>query len=72
MARGTFYCKEHRDAAWRKEGKRGRRYSMRNQQLHPMYLRDAAEHGLAEAAADRGFGNTEYRTVFGVIYCIGG
>jgi hypothetical protein len=41
------------------------RYSVRNQQLHPMYVEDRKE---TMAGRDRGFGNTAYQSFFGVLY----
>jgi hypothetical protein len=41
------------------------RSSIRNQQLHPMYVTDLRA-GLSQA--DCGFGNTIYKTFFAVLY----
>ena len=44
-----------------------RRNSIRNQQIHPMYVEDRKD-GLS--AADCGFGNTIYKTYFPVLYSV--
>jgi hypothetical protein len=46
-------------------GKTVRCYSMRGQQLHPMYVSDRKN---TPAGQDRGFGNTVYKTYFAVLY----
>jgi hypothetical protein len=72
MKRRTFMSRANRDAAWRQGGKRGTRSSIRNQQLHPQYVEDyAKETGETLTAADCGFGNTIYKTSFGVLYILG-
>lgn len=68
--RNTFMKKENRDARYRElkaEGRKVRKSSIRNQSLHPMYVQDWP-HELSDA--DRGFGNTMYRTHFAVLYII--
>jgi hypothetical protein len=44
------------------------RESARNQLFHPMYVQDRSA-GLT--AADKGFGNTIYKTHFSVLYIVG-
>ena len=63
--RFLFASKANRDAAYRQHG--GRRSSIRNQCLHPMYVEDLR--GTPEAA-DTGIGNTVYKTLFGVLYIL--
>lgn len=48
-----------------KQGYSVRKSSTHNQQLHPMYVRDWPE---KLSAADKGFGNTIYKTHFAVLY----
>jgi len=62
------YCKkENRDRRARElraQGYRVRRYSLRNQLIHPEYIRDY------EGYYETGFGNSYYRTPFSVVYCL--
>lgn len=65
----NFMRKENRDKAFKLYG--GKRGSIRNQLLHPMYVEDYEEvtgHNLSQA--DKGFGNTIYKTHFSVIYTL--
>lgn len=65
----TFMNKENRDKAWRENG--GRRYTIRNQNLHPMYVEDyEKETGVTLTQEDKGFGNTIYATFFRTLYCL--
>lgn len=63
MAKQTFASRENRDKAWSEGGKVGRRSTMRNQNLHPMYVEDAPN-------GDTGFGNTDYMTFWSVLYML--
>lgn len=45
-----------------------RRSSVRNQQIHPMYVTDVAERMREEGTLETGFGNTQYQTFFSVLY----
>ena len=70
MARidGIYMKKENRDAKYRElksQGVRVRRYTSRNQLLHPMYVQDWS---YELSASDRGFGNGIYKTHFPVLY----
>ena len=59
-----FASRDMRDERWRELRARGmnaRRGTVRNQQLHPMYVEDVP-------SGDTGFGNTEYRTSWSVLY----
>ena len=47
----------------KEEGYTIRKYSHRNQLLHPMYIRDVS-------SGNTGFGNTEYKTFWKVLYGI--
>jgi len=47
------------------QGYRVKRYSHRNQCLHPMYLEDLKN---TPSGRDTGFGNTVYKTFFSAIY----
>lgn len=60
-----FSNKANRDRLWRERG--GRRSSIRNQCIHPMYIEDQKQ-GLT--AEDCGIGNTIYKTLFGVLYIL--
>ena len=78
----TFMSRTNRDRAWRKaqteaialERSTGvrtalRRTSSTNQQLHPQYVEDyTLETGHVLTAADKGFGNTIYKTRFAHLY----
>ena len=60
--------KEKRDTRAKQLQRAGfkvRRSSIRNQELHPMYVEDLKS-SLSEA--DKGFGNTIYKTYFAVLY----
>lgn len=69
MNRRLFASKVNRDNAWRAGGKTGRRSSIRNQCIHPMYVEDERN---TEAGRDTGFGNTVYKTFFGCLYILEG
>jgi hypothetical protein len=65
----NYMNKANRDAAWIAGGKRGHRSSIRGQLLHPMYVADyEQETGVVLTEADKGFGNTIYKTFFKVLY----
>lgn len=68
----NFMNRANRDAAWKAAGGKNsglRRTSIRNQLLHPMYVEDyEKETGVLLTAADRGLGNTIYKTLFAVLY----
>jgi hypothetical protein len=58
----------NRDARYQELKAKGlqlKRYSIRGQQLHPMYVQDRNQRLTEE---DRGFGNTVYKTYFAVLY----
>lgn len=60
-----FQAKVNRDARVRElkaQGKRISKTSIRNQQLHPQYVKDY------QGTYETGFGNTDYRTYFSVLY----
>ncbi len=64
-----FMNRENRDKAWVSGGKRGKRSSVRNQQIHPQHVEDYAQvTGRVLTVADCGFGNTIYKTSFAVLY----
>ena len=66
MNKSTFADKSNRDARARELvglGHRVKRYSVRNQLLHPMYVDD-------RPSGDTGFGNTVYRTHWPVLYMV--
>lgn len=71
MQHWTYQSRRLRDAHYRELRKQGvsadrlRRYSMRNQCVHPMYIEDYPKQGL-----DTGYGNTVYKTLFGSLYCL--
>ncbi len=71
--RHTFMNKANRDRRYRELKAQGvpnlRRYSFRNQLLHPMYVEDWP-HEISRA--DRGFGNTIYKTHFAALYIVMG
>ena len=60
-----FSVKANRDAAWKKYG--GRRSSIRNQQIHPMYVEETRTNLSSQ---DCGIGNTIYKTFFAVLYVL--
>lgn len=67
----TFMNKANRDAAYKQAGNRGRRSSISNQLLHPMYVEDyEQETGRKLTQADKGFGNTIYKTHFSKLYLL--
>ena len=58
--------KENRDAdakILKSENRRIKKFSVRNQRLHPAYIQDVP-------SGDTGFGNTEYMTYWKVLYGI--
>jgi hypothetical protein len=64
-----FQSKENRDARFKEmkaAGQRVRKSSITNQLLHPQYVEDFT----GPEKLDTGFGNTVYKTHFGVIYKI--
>lgn len=64
----TYMKKENRDKRYKELKERGydvKRYSIRGQYLHPMYVKDYP-HKLTKE--DKGFGNTLYQTYFPVLY----
>jgi hypothetical protein len=65
-----YISKARRDARYRElkaQGQDVRRTSVRNQQLHPQYITDAAEEGITYQT---GFGNSDYRRFWSVLYGI--
>lgn len=74
----TFLSQENRDKRFNELEKLHkndhdiyfRKTSLSNQRLHPMYIRDANQFGLGEAAADSGFGNTSYMIMHKKLYKI--
>ena len=59
--------KANRDAAWKETG--GRRSSSGPALLHPMYVKDYTKETTIELTeADKGFGNTLYKTPFTKLY----
>jgi len=68
--RETYMRKENRDARYRElkaQGKKVKKTSIRNQLLHPQYVKDWPNELSAE---DKGFGNTIYKTPFSVLYMV--
>lgn len=66
-----YMKRENRDAAWAAQGRKGKRSSVRGQLLHPMYVEDyETVTGRVLTAADKGFGNTIYKTPFAVLYTL--
>jgi hypothetical protein len=70
-----FMKKENRDKAYKEIPKNKRknfkRSNVRNQLLHPMYVEDYEEvTGRKLTPADKGFGNTVYKTHFSVLYIL--
>lgn len=66
----AYMRKENRDRRakeLRGQGYAVRRYSYRNQLLHPQYVRDWP---YPLTAQDRGIGNTLYKTHFKALYCL--
>jgi hypothetical protein len=62
-----YMSKANRDADFKKFG--GRKSSIKNQLIHPMYVSDyTKETGVVLTAADCGFGNTIYKTHFATLY----
>ena len=65
----AYISKANRDAAFTKHG--GRKGTISNQNLHPMYVVDyEQETGVILTDADKGFGNTIYRTFFPKLYTL--
>ena len=65
----TYLSQEKRDSHYRELKAQGlslRRFSLRGQQLHPMYVTDFE----GPERYDTGFGNTVYQTYFAVLYCL--
>lgn len=64
-----YSTRERRDERYhelvKSTGLQHKRYTVRNQQLHPEHVVDLAE---TPAGQDRGFGNTVYKTYFAVLY----
>jgi len=69
-----FMSKANRDAEWKRlraanPGRKYRRTSIRGQLLHPQYVDDYEQVTSRKLEpADRGFGNTIYKTPFAVLY----
>ena len=76
--RERYSDKAKRDARARElvgQGFRVRRSSSRNQQLHPMYVKDCNDEANRDARTNwltqnMGFGNAAYKTTFDVIYTV--
>lgn len=70
----NFMNLQNRNAEYKKQIKAGklvRKTSIRNQLLHPMYVSDyETETGKVLTDADKGFGNTIYKTYFAALYQI--
>lgn len=70
----TFMNKTNRDERARElkeEGYTVKKSSVRNQLLHPMYIKDyEKETKIKLSQADKGFGNTIYKTHFSAIYIV--
>jgi hypothetical protein len=49
------------------QGRKVHRSTSKNQQIHPMYIEDLAAN---VSEADKGFGNTIYKTFFATLYKI--
>lgn len=70
----TYMNKQNRDQRAKEltgQGIRTKKGSVRNQRLHPMYIKDYTKvtgHELTQA--DKGFGNTLYQTFFSAIYTL--
>jgi len=72
----TFMNRQNRDRAWKAAGKPGHRTSIRNQLLHPQYVRDfpdkaiQADKDFPDKAiqADNDVGNCYYKTYFPALY----
>ncbi len=67
MINEHYISRERRDTRYREliaAGHRVRRRSSRNQQIHPEYIEDY------EGTYQTGFGNTDYKTCFAVLYGI--
>lgn len=62
MIAPCFQNQQSRNEAWKAAGKPGRRTSIHNQLLHPQYVADWT------GPVETGFGNTQYKTHFGVLY----
>jgi len=61
----TFMNRQNRDRAWKAAGKPGHRTSIRNQLLHPQYVRDFPDKAIQ---ADNDVGNCYYKTYFPALY----
>jgi hypothetical protein len=61
-----FMSREKRDEAWVASGKRGRRGTVTNQQLHPMYVEDFE----GPEKTQTGLGNTVYKTFISKLYTL--
>ena len=48
----------------KKEGYQIKKYSVRNQQLHPQYVEDESDYLRQQT----GFGNTVYKSLYSVLY----
>ena len=72
QTRMLFMDKKNRDALYRKlkrEGREVRRTSTRNQLIHAQYISDYEKvTGVVLTEADKGFGNTIYKTHFKTLY----
>jgi len=77
MKDNTFMKKENRDVVYFampiEERRKHSRSSGGPYLLHPQYVADyEKETGIVLTAADKGFGNTIYKTMFGRLYFING
>lgn len=61
-----FMSREKRDEAWEANGRRGKRSTVHNQQLHPMYVADFE----GPEKEQTGLGNTVYKTYFSRLYTL--
>ena len=69
VVKELYLSRERRDeryAELKAAGVACRRSTSRNQQLHPMYVKDYE----GEEKQDTGFGNTVYRTFFARLYAV--
>ncbi len=63
--------RDHRARALKAEGFTVIRKSIRNPQLHPMYIRDwELLHGRRLSREERGFGNNLYTSVWPILYIV--
>lgn len=71
-SKGVYQTRENRDMAYRELIQQGaqkhhlRRFTLRNQQLHPQYVNDYQ----GQEREQTGFGNTVYKTYFPVLYIL--